>query len=46
MCGNTKTEELSIEKYKRVRTELPYRDVWGVFKNMMDYIEFFGMGTP
>lgn len=36
----------AIEKYKRVRTELPYRDVWGVFKNMMDYIEFFGMGTP
>ena len=22
----------AIEKYKRVRTELPYRDVWGVFK--------------
>lgn len=36
----------AIEKYKKVRTELPYRDVWGVFKNMMDYIEFFGMGTP
>ena len=36
----------AIEKYKRVRTELPYRDVWGVFKNMMNYIEFFGMGTP
>ena len=36
----------AIEKYKRVRTELTYRDVWGVFKNMMDYIEFFGMGTP
>ena len=25
---------------------MPYRDVWEVFKNMMDYIEFFGMGTP
>lgn len=36
----------AIEKYKKVRTELPYRDVWEVFKNMMDYIEFFGMGTP
>lgn len=36
----------AIEKYKKARTELSYRDVWGVFKNMMDYIEFFDMGTP
>lgn len=35
-----------IEKYKKVRTSLSYRDVWGVFRNMMDYIEFFNMGTP
>lgn len=36
----------AIEKYKKIRTELPYHNVWGVFKNMMDYIEFFDMGTP
>lgn len=36
----------AIEKYKKVRTELPYHNVWGVFRNMMDYIEFFDMGTP
>lgn len=35
----------AIEKYKKARTELSYRDVWGAFKNMMDYIEFFDMGT-
>lgn len=36
----------AIEKYKKARTELPYHNVWGVFRNMMDYIEFFDMGTP
>lgn len=36
----------AIEKYKKVRTELPYHNVWGVFRNMIDYIEFFDMGTP
>lgn len=35
-----------IEKYKKVRTNLSYRDVWGVFRSLMDYIEFFNMGTP
>ena len=35
-----------IEKYKKVRTSLFYRDVWGVFRSLMDYIEFFDMGTP
>lgn len=35
-----------IEKYKKVRTSLSYRDVWGVFRSLMDYIEFFNMGTP
>lgn len=30
-----------IEKYKKVRTSLSYRDVWGVFRSLMDYIEFF-----
>lgn len=35
-----------IEKYKKARTSLSYRNVWGVFRNMMDYIEFFNMGTP
>lgn len=36
----------AIEKYKRARTELPYQNVWGAFKNLMGYIEFFDMGTP
>lgn len=36
----------SIEKYKRAKTELLYQNVWGVFRNLMDYIEFFDMGTP
>lgn len=35
-----------IEKYKKARTSLSYRNVWGVFRNMMNYIEFFNMGTP
>lgn len=35
-----------IEKYKKVRTELSYRDIWETFKSLMDYIEFFDMGTP
>ena len=35
-----------IEKYKKARTNLSYRNVWGVFRNLMDYIEFFNMGTP
>lgn len=35
-----------IEKYKKVRTELSYRDIWETFKNLMNYIEFFDMGTP
>jgi hypothetical protein len=35
-----------IEKYKKVRTSMSYRDVWGVFRSLMDYIEFFNMGTP
>lgn len=36
----------AIEKYKKARTELSYRDIWETFKNLMDYIEFFDMGTP
>ena len=36
----------AIEKYKKARTELPYQNVWGAFKNLMGYIEFFDMGTP
>ena len=35
-----------IEKYEKVRTSMSYRDVWGVFRSLMDYIEFFNMGTP
>lgn len=36
----------AIEKYKKARTELSYQNVWGEFKNLMNYIEFFDMGTP
>lgn len=36
----------AIEKYKKARTELSYQNIWGEFKNLMDYIEFFDMGTP
>lgn len=36
----------AIEKYKKAKAELSYRDIWGTFKNLMDYIEFFDMGTP
>lgn len=36
----------AIEEYKKARTELPYQNVWGAFKNLMGYIEFFDMGTP
>lgn len=36
----------AIEKHKQARTELPYQNVWGAFKNLMGYIEFFDMGTP
>ena len=25
---------------------MSYRDIWETFKNLMDYIEFFDMGTP
>lgn len=35
----------SIEKYKRAKTELSYTDIWDAFGNMMDYIQFFNMGT-
>lgn len=35
----------SIEKYKRAKTELSYTDIWGAFGDMMDYIQFFNMGT-
>lgn len=42
------SEELiaELEKYKKAKAELSYRDIWGTFKNLMDYIEFFDMGTP
>lgn len=36
----------AIEKYKKSRTELSYQNVWGAFRNLMGYIEFFNMGTP
>ena len=36
----------AIEKYKKARTVLPYQNVWGAFRNLMGYIEFFDMGTP
>lgn len=34
------------EEYKRVRTEINYRYIWDIFKNLMGYIEFFNMRTP
>lgn len=34
----------AIEKYKKAKAELSYRDIWGTFKNLMDYIEFFRYG--
>lgn len=43
---NWSLSKKDIEKYKKVRTSLSYRNVWGVFRNMMNYIEFFNMGTP
>lgn len=36
----------AIEKYKKSRTELSYQNVWGAFRNLMNYIEFWDMGTP
>lgn len=42
------SEQECVELYKasKARTELSYRDIWGAFKNLMGYIEFFDMGTP
>lgn len=40
-----KEGDWKIEKYKRAKTELSYTDIWGAFGNMMDYIQFFNMGT-
>lgn len=34
------------EEYKRVKTEINYRYIWDIFKNLMGYIEFFNMSTP
>lgn len=46
ICSRLELIKEVIEKYKKVRTSLSYRDVWGVFRSLMDYIEFFNMGTP
>lgn len=35
-----------MKNTKKAKAELSYRDIWGTFKNLMDYIEFFDMGTP
>ena len=35
-----------MKNIKKARTELPYQNVWGAFRNLMGYIEFFDMGTP
>lgn len=45
VTGRLESIKDAIEKYKFARTELPYQNVWGAFKNLMDYIEFFDMGT-
>ena len=36
----------AIGKYQKARTRLFYQDIWGVFRSIINYIEFFGMGTP
>lgn len=46
VTGRLESIKDAIEKYKFARTELPYQNVWGAFKNLMGYIEFFDMGTP
>ena len=38
--------KMLLKNTKKARTELSYRDIWETFKNLMDYIEFFDMGTP
>lgn len=32
--------------YKKARTEISYYAIWEPFKSLMNYIEFFDMGTP
>lgn len=46
VTGRLESIKDAIEKYKFARTELPYQNVWGAFKNLMGCIEFFDMGTP
>lgn len=36
----------TAEKYKRARTEISYQNIWEPFKNLINYIKFFDMGTP
>lgn len=36
----------TVERYKKARTEIYYRDIWGAFKSLMAYIDFFDMQSP
>lgn len=36
----------SAERYRKARTEISYRNIWEPFKSLMEYINFFDMGTP
>lgn len=40
VTGRLESIKDAIEKYKFARTELPYQNVWGAFKNLMGCIEF------
>lgn len=46
VTGKLESIKDAIKKYKKNKTELSYHDVWGAFKNLIDYIKFFDMGTP
>lgn len=36
----------SAERYIKARTEISYHTIWEPFKRLMEYINFFDMGTP
>lgn len=46
VCEKLEFIKAIAEKYKRARTDISYRNIWDTFRNLMDYIEFFDMGTP
>lgn len=46
VVSQLETIKRMAEKYKKARTEISYRYIWEPFESLMDYIEFFDMGTP